>query len=100
MIMVPPEKPDTKAHPIVESGKGLPEGQPREELLKYYKVLCPKCRNLPGFPCTFGQVDTPAGKKLVVDVWSIHIARVLAYEAYALGTVDMFGQPIKKGLGE
>ncbi len=56
-----------------------------------YQVRCPKCKAMPGYPCTFGEANTPAGKKMILDVWSIHISRVLLYEAYALGTVNESG---------
>jgi hypothetical protein len=76
-----------------------------EPLLKFYEVLCPKCRARPGYPCTFGESNTPAGKKPNIDPWSIHISRVLLYEAFALGTVNELGIgkngiPIKGGIPE
>lgn len=79
--MTPPEKPDTKNIPL-ESGKGLPEGDPKIETIRYYKVFCPKCRAFPGQPCKF---------RGIVDYYSIHIPRIILFEAFELGSVDANG---------
>ncbi len=55
-----------------------------EPLLRFYKVICPKCRAMPGKPCHFGRESR-------VDLFSIHIARIDLYEAYALGSVNELG---------
>jgi len=88
--MSQPDKNDTKKGPIIpvqESGRDLPEDEPKQESLKYYQVLCPKCRARPGFPCCFNLV----GEKPKLDPWSIHIARISAYEAYMIGVINELG---------
>jgi hypothetical protein len=106
LVSLPPNKDDVRKNAIVESGKDLPEGNaPMEAPIKYHEVICPKCRARPGYPCTFGMADTPQGKKVILDVWSIHIARVMAWEAYAAGqinelAIDAKGHPIRGGIPE
>ncbi len=98
VFFLPPPSKDDKAK--VESGRDLPEGTLNEKPVKYYEVLCPKCKARPGYPCTYGYV----GGRSVIDLWSIHIARVMLYEAYALNQVnelgiDSHGQ-IRREMGE
>jgi len=77
--MTPPSKDDRKTT-IVESGRNFPEGELKEEVIKYYQVTCPKCRAQAGYPCTFGGY----GQQYRLDPWSIHIARVILYERFAV----------------
>jgi len=106
MSLTPPTKDDKKpTTAIVESGKNYPEGQPKDETIRFYEVICPKCRARPGYPCTFGEANTPQGKKVILDVFSIHIMRVLAYEAYMRGelnelAIDRKGHPVRGGMPE
>jgi hypothetical protein len=57
---------------------------------KYLKVYCPKCRQMPGFPCMFPRIknDIPAQE---IDFYAVHIVRVMLYEAFMLGTVTELG---------
>jgi hypothetical protein len=85
MSLHPPEPPDSKKNAIVETGKEYAEGDPRLEPIKYYKVVCPRCKAQPGFPC-FTDL-----KRRSVDYRTICISRVLLYEAFILGTTDVNG---------
>src|SRR5467141_2856032 len=93
MAMSSPSKDDKKKNEnaIIESGKGLPEGNPEERPLKYFQVVCPKCRAANGYPCTFGTVASRNGSHHIIDPYSIHISRVLLYEAYVHNKVNELG---------
>jgi ribosomal protein S27AE len=63
-----------------------------EEPLKYLKVKCPRCHEMPGYPCKFKRLKD---NTLIseIDFFAIHIARVLLFEVYQLGTVNEMGVP-------
>jgi hypothetical protein len=92
-MLIPPEKPDGKKsvvqsqdqHGVVESGRDFPEGDPKADPIKYYKVRCPRCGAQPGFPC-FTDL-----KHRAVDYRTICISRLILYEAFELGAVDVNG---------
>jgi hypothetical protein len=71
--------------PVHESGKDYPEGDPKTEPIPYYVVICPRCKAQAGFPCF-----TNMAKK-TCDYRTICIARVILYEAFKLGSVDIYG---------
>lgn len=70
--------------PVTESGKNYPEGDLSPDPIKYYKVRCPRCKAMPGFPCF---KDT----RQRVDYRTICIARVILYEVFEQGSVDVNG---------
>lgn len=61
-----------------------------EEPYKVLKVKCPKCKAMPGFPCTFKRIKNDVAVN-EVDFYAVHIPRCYAYEAFALGTVNEMG---------
>jgi hypothetical protein len=83
MLMPPVDSDKRKA--VVESGKGLPEGEPKEEIFIIWNVRRPRCGAEPGFPCTMGK------KSSVTNLMQTCNARFLLWQAYALGTVDVNG---------
>src|SRR5437867_156449 len=83
MSVYPPELPKKKEiAPVIESGKDYPEGERSEAPIEYYRVICPRCKAQSGFPCFIDQ------KKRAVSYTVVCIARVLAYEAFKIGSVD------------
>ena len=56
-----------------------------EEPFHIWKIKCPRCKAMPGFPC----FTTSHSEK--VDYFQVCNARVLAYEAFKLGTVNEMG---------
>jgi hypothetical protein len=86
LSVYPPELPKkNEIVPIHESGRNYPEGDTKEEPIKYYKVKCPRCQAQPGFPCSVSR------KRPEVSYTRICIARVVLYEAFELGSVDVNG---------
>lgn len=63
--------------PVHESGRGYSEGDAKEEYVKWYKIICPRCKAQVGFPCY-------EDKRGIVDYRTICIARVVAYEAFEI----------------
>ena len=71
----PPKK--NEIVPVHESGRDYPEGMPKEEPIKFYKVICPRCKAQAGFPCF-------VNKRMGVSYTMVCIARVILYESFEL----------------
>ncbi len=77
LSVYPPELPKKKEiAPTYESSKGLMDEResPSEVPIKFYKVICPRCKAQAGFPCF-------VNKRMGVSYTVVCIARVILYEA-------------------